>query len=135
MLYYLILQSDSQESNMSMSSVMAVGKIPLLEPDGSVWIAMTMIYVRDVLCLMCMSGVIHLCALTNLMEKGMLSWQSIIWTILPAFCQNSHNFTRLLLKCRKLSEFDQNISEIFSLFCKNAVCQITRLISWVKDNN
>ena len=72
MFYYLILKSDSQELNMSTFPVMAVGKIPSLEPDGSVLIALTMIYVHHVLCLMSMRGIIHLCALTNLVEKGMM---------------------------------------------------------------
>ena len=72
MFYYLILKSDSQELNMSTSPVMAVGKLPLLEPDGSVLIALTMIYVRHVLCQTSMSCIIHLCALTNLVEKGMM---------------------------------------------------------------
>ena len=95
-LVYPIIKSDSQELNMWVSCVMAVRKNPLLEPDGSVLIVLTMIYVRNVLWLMCMIGIIHFYALTNLVEKGMLSWQSIEGMISLSFCPNSHNFMSLI---------------------------------------
>ena len=95
-LVYPIIKSDSQELNMWVSCVMAVRKNPLLEPDGSVLIVLTMIYVRNVLWLMCMIGIIRFCALTNLVEKGMLSWQSIEGMISLSFCPNSHNFMSLI---------------------------------------
>ena len=76
---------------MWVSYVMAVRKVPLLEPDGSVLIVLTMIYVRNVLWLMCMIGIIRFCALTNLVEKGMLSWQSNEEIISLSFCPNFLN--------------------------------------------
>jgi len=98
-----------------------------LEPDGSVLIVLTMIYVRNVLWLMFMIGIIRFCALTNLVEKGMLSWQSMEGIMSLSFCPNFHNFMECY-KCGELSELGQNISESIPLFDKNVVCQITLLM-------